>query len=145
MQKNRTIGQILGDIGGLQELSQILLVLDELNRILHSFLPGHLVDHCHVGAINSEKNLVIIYLANSSVRHIIENMANPILENFNNHHFSFAGLVTRIRPQTVRNPPRFKQLNHDAKSKLAELAKSINRPDLIENETIIDYVKEIEL
>jgi hypothetical protein len=115
-----------------------------LNKILHKSLPEHLTNHCHVGAIDAQKNLVIIYIANSSLRHIIENMANTILESFNNHHFSFAGLVTRIRPQTASNPPRFKKLKPEVKDKLEQLAQSINRPDLIEDVVILDNVKEID-
>jgi hypothetical protein len=145
MRKSRKIDEVLGNAGSLQGLSQVLSVLDELNAILHKFLPEHLLDHCHVGAIDRDKNLVIVYIANSSLRHIIENMANPILEEFNNHHFSFAGLITRIRLLVNTNPPRYKKLKPEAKSKLEQLAQSISRPDLIENEIVEDKVKEIDI
>ncbi|HLX54112.1 MAG TPA: hypothetical protein VKR58_09225 [Aquella sp.] len=144
MQATKKLNSVLGNSLSLKDLSQTFSTLDELNTILHKALPEHLIDHCHVGAIDIQKNLVIVYLANSSLRHVIENMANPILESFNNYHFSFAGLVTRIRPQAVNNPPRFKKLKPEVKNKLGQLAQSINRPDLIEDEVVVDKVKEID-
>jgi hypothetical protein len=144
VKETKKLNSVLENAESLRDLSQAFSILDELNKILHKFLPAHLAKHCHIGAIDSEKNLVILYLGDSALGHIINGMASPILENFNNHHFSFAGLVTRIRPQATTNPIRLKHLEPKVKGKLEQLAQSINRPDLIEDEVIEDNVKEID-
>lgn len=144
MRGSKRIDQVLNNAASLKDFSQIFAILDELNRILHKFLPTHLTKHCHIGAIDSKKNLVILYLADPALNHIINGMANPILDNFNAHHFSFAGLITRIRYRHTGNPIRHKHLEPKVKNKLEQLAESINRRDLIVDETDSDNKKEID-
>ncbi|MCE3269363.1 MAG: hypothetical protein K0R49_1617 [Burkholderiales bacterium] len=145
MRETKKIDSVLEDARSLQDLSQKFSKLDELNQILHKILPEHLINHCHIGAVDNDKNLVILYLDNSTLKHIFTGMANQILESFNNHHYSFAGIITRIRLQTTTNSVRRKPLTPKVKSKLTQLAQSINRPDLIEDVAIIDKDKEIDL
>lgn len=144
MRESKKVDSVLENAGSLRGLSETFSILDELNKILHRFLPKHLVKYCHIGAVDVDKNLVVLYLSDSTLKHIIEGMASAILDNFNNHHFSFSGLVTRIRPNGKAMPARRKYLEPKALDKLEQLAQSINRPDLIEDEVVMDNEKEIE-
>lgn len=144
MRESNKVIDVLEDIASLKDLSQTFAILDELNRILHKFLPAHLNKYCHIGAIDSEKGLVILYLSSSAPGHIIKTMANPILENFNKHHFSFTEILIRIRPLYSTNYSRHKNLEPGVKNKLQQLAQSINRMDLIEDKVPVNDIKEID-
>lgn len=146
MQYDKSIDRVLAQATSLRDLTQIFAMLDELNRILHKFLPEYLTQYCHIGALDYEKNLIILYLNDSNIRHIIESMANLILANFNSHHFTFAGLITRIRPVvTTGNTRRAPKLAPPhIRNKLQQLAHSIGRIDLIQDVAITANIKEID-
>jgi predicted double-glycine peptidase len=145
MYKNKRIDSVLENAPSLRNVSQTFAILDELNRILHKFLPPHIAKNCHIGAIDTQKNLIILYLTDPAIGHIISSMANLILENFNNHHFSFAGIVNRVRPKhSGIKPVEPKHLEPKLRDKLTQLAISIDKIDLIEDEVDTLPLKEID-
>lgn len=131
----------------LKDLSNKFAVLDELNKILDKFLPLNLKTHCHIGAIDTSKNLIILYVDNPAIRHLVYSLANPILENFNTYHFSFAGVITRIcKPKfVVDNMARYKNLDTRTIHKLRQLAENIDKPELVTEHLILDKINEIDL
>jgi hypothetical protein len=141
----KKINNLLENSRGLNYLAQKFAILDELNLILNKFLPPHLAPHCHIGAIDTEKNLVILYIDEPSIGHIIYSMVNPILEFFNQHHFSFAGVLTRLRQQTQNNSTQNpNNADEKFKDKLHQLATGINKPGLVRDAVVLDDDKEID-
>lgn len=137
------ISSLLDNSSGLNNLAPIFAILDELNQLLTQVIPPHLTKYCRIGAIDSGKNLVVLYLEQPELKHILNGMANQILEHFHNHHFTFAGLVTRIRPPLSQRTTQKKAISPESRQKLQQLATSIDRDDLIKDAVSDENTDEI--
>lgn len=123
---------------GLSKLKQIFAMLDELNDLLPGCLAANFLDYCHVGAIDEGRNLVVIFVMDQSIYHLITAQANNILYHFSCNNFYFSSILIKVTPYNSNNIlPANNKLDHIARNKLKSLASAINRPDLIKNDPII--------
>src|SRR3990167_3708086 len=80
----------------LTQLKSNFLKLDQLNQILANILPANLVGTCHVGAIDEEKNIVVLFISNQQSFHLLRNLNNHILQAFTEKHFAFDKILMKV-------------------------------------------------
>jgi len=85
-----------GVTGGLANLRRTFAQLEVLNQILRKVLPANLTTTCHVGAIDYQKNTVVIFVSNQMAMHLLRNFTNDILQAFTNAHFAFDKILMRV-------------------------------------------------
>lgn len=139
----------------LNKLTINIQKLDQLNLILSDNLDPKFIPYCHVGAIDENKNQLIVYAENNHILHILENLSNHILRVMYEHNFSFDSILIKTKIQQYKNNTtiKYKNLSPEIKAKLKELSLRIGKPELVhtinnlENElpNICDEKKEIEL
>ncbi len=132
MQKFKQIGQFYPSTLTLSNLRTTFESIANLNQILYKQLPEYLVPFCHVGAIDEAKNILVIFVNNQQVLHIIKNMSDTILHAFYIAHYSFDKILIRVSVSNsstpkIKRPP----LTQKVKEKLCELAIAIGKPELI--------------
>mgnify|MGYP000019247650 CR=1 FL=1 len=107
-------------------------LLDQLNNILKEVLPIELSRYCHIGAVDETKNLLILFITNSTSANLIKSLGNKILQTYTNHGFMFDGIITRITIKTeANNSTKYRRLTPKEKQQLEKLAILIGKPELI--------------
>lgn len=91
-----SISDITNSSNPLGKVGDILAILDELNKILIPILPKHIAKLCHIGAIDTKKNLVVVFVHDQQVHHLVYNMAQAILQELNKHHFKFSSIIVKV-------------------------------------------------
>ena len=138
MVKFQQIDQIYHAANTLSGFKSTFDYLSNLNHILHKYLPEHLAPLCHVGAIDQTKHIVVVYVSDQQILHIIKNLSETLLHAFYAANCPFDKLLVKV---TLTNSSskmvRQKPLNPRMKAKLGELAIAIGKPELI-----IDYVED---
>jgi hypothetical protein len=119
----------------LKQFNSTYQTLEELNQILKLYLPEHLVKFCHIGAIDIDKNWVVLFVSEQQAYHTIHNMAHPILQHLSKHNHSFDSILIKVRQYKAQHDSseKYKQLDSKYKNKLKEIAAEINKPELIIN------------
>ena len=62
----------------LNSLNRTFNDLDNLNKILYSVLPGHLQNTCHIGAIDTDAETVVLFVSNQQSFHLVRNFNEAI-------------------------------------------------------------------
>jgi len=126
----------------LEDLNSIFNIIDELNQILETLLPKNLCKYCHVGAIDPDKELIVLFVSEQQVYYTIHNLANQILQHFASHNFHFNSILIKTRQYRKQAQPiKMKALEPKIKNKLQEFANSIDKPDLIKENITIDNLE----
>lgn len=125
----------------LSSLKNIFQLLDELNFILKQTIPQNLASICHIGAVDKNKNLVVLYVDEQEAIHILKNMCDHILQSFVAKGFSFDGVLIKTRPHPEvpdKSVIKYKKLSPSFKDKLQKIATAIEKPDIVIEKEVID-------
>lgn len=77
----------------LENLLAKFTVLDQLNVLLQSILPPHLVKFCQVGSFKYEEQTVVIFIKEPSIAHLVHSFSRNILGHFAKKNFTFNRLI----------------------------------------------------
>ena len=117
--------------------------LAALNQILHRHVPENLAPLCHVGAIDSAKSIIVVFVTQPQVLHILKGMSDQLLHAFYAANYPFDKIMLKVSITTaaakiVKRPA----LSPQARIKLGELAIAIGKPEIIiddpEDETLAE-------
>lgn len=125
----------------LSPLKNMFQLLDELNFILKQAIPQNLAKICHVGAVDKNKNLVVLYVDEQEAIHILKNMCDHILQSLVAKGFSFDGVLIKTRPHSEVADQlviKYKKLSPSFKDKLRKLATAIEKPEIVVETEVID-------
>jgi F0F1-type ATP synthase gamma subunit len=133
MDEFQEVAAIYQQSTSLNQLNLQFRVLEQLNQLLAKALPANLTKHCHVGALDIEKSMVVIFVASSEAFHILRNMSNHILQTFNQANFDFDKVLIKVSQYktSAHISIKARKLNPAQKEKLQRLANSIGKPELI--------------
>ena len=106
--------------------------LADLNQILHRNIPENLTPLCHVGAIDPAKSIIVVFVTQPQVLHILKGMSDKLLHAFYAANYPFDKImlkvsITSAAPKIIKRPA----LSQQAKTRLGELALAIGKPELI--------------
>ena len=139
MAKFKQIDQLYRSAHTLSGFKSTFDYLSSLNQILRKYLPEHLADLCHVGAIDPAKHIAVIYVSNQQILHIIKNMSETLLHAFYAANCPFDKLLVKVSlTNSSSKKIQHKPLEPALKAKLGELAIAIGKPELI-----IDFAEEV--
>ena len=129
----KSINKFANLTGNLKQFNSTYETLEELNQLLKSYLPPHLAKHCHIGAIDSDKNWVVLFVSEQQAYHTLHNMAHPILQYLAKHNHDFDSILIKVRQYAAKHDlsEKYKFLDSKYKTKLKEMAAEINKPELI--------------
>ena len=144
MIKFNQINEIYDATNNSNRLKHTFEDLSNLNQILRSKLPDNLIALCRVGAIDVEKSIVVIFVNNSQILHIIKSMSNTLLQSFYAANYSFNNLMVKVAIRDTPSPSKRRHLDPKLKSKLSELAIAIGKPEIIIDE-VEDEIDEDEI
>ena len=88
---------VINSSSNLNSLNTTFAILDRLNHILHKTLPGNLKDACHIGAIDQNENIIVIFVSTQPLLHIIRTQSEEIIRAINQDGFNIENLLIRIR------------------------------------------------
>ncbi|MFN7094374.1 MAG: hypothetical protein ACK4M7_03325 [Burkholderiales bacterium] len=134
MDEFQEVAAIYQQSTSLNQLNLQFKVLEQLNQLLAKALPANLTKHCHVGALDIEKSMVVIFVASSEAFHILRNLSNHILQTFNQANFDFDKVLIKVSQYKTSAhiiSIKARKLNSAQKEKLQRLANSIGKPELI--------------
>ena len=119
--------------GNLKQFNSTYETLEELNQLLKLYLPPHLAKFCHIGAIDLDKNWVVLFASEQQAYHTLHNMAHPILQYLAKHNYNFDSILIKVRQYSKPHDSsgKYKRLDSKYKNKLKEMAAEINKPELI--------------
>lgn len=135
--KFRDYSYIYEDMSELNYLRANCDKLDQLNKILQEIIPKHLVKHCHFGAIDIDKNILVLFISTQEAFIVLRHFSGVILDKLSENGYLFDGLLTKIA-----NYPRSLMLEHEKKEteeikdevkreKLRRLAELVGKPELV--------------
>lgn len=130
--KNSSEINLIEKLDNIGKFNQTFRILGKLNQILEQILPAHLKTNCHIGAIDERENIVVLYVTNQQLFHIIRNFSNTILSEFANNNFHFDKLLIRNSIVIQKALHRKDPLNSSAREKLSQLANEIGKPEIIQ-------------
>lgn len=109
--------------------------LDELNKILFTCIPEQYAKMCHFGAIDSEKNVAILFISEQQAFHILRTMSEHILNGLLRNNFNFSGILFKVKKyqKDSAHKPHYKTLPETTKNKLLSLAKLVGKENLAIN------------
>jgi len=91
-----SVSEISNRSNPLGKVGDLLALLGELNKVVQPILPKHIVKFCHIGAVDLPKNLVVVFVHDQQVHHLVYNMAQTILQELNKHHFKFDSILVKV-------------------------------------------------
>ena len=75
----------------------------QINQVLSQLVPEHLIEYCHFGAIDNDKNHIILFILNNELHHILKNYSEHILQGLQKHGFMFDGLIIKVKQYIPTN------------------------------------------
>jgi hypothetical protein len=107
-------------------------LLEQLNSILKSSIPEYMANICHFGAIDNDKNIIVLFVDNQQIFHYIRSISEHILQNLTKNGFYYDGLLIKIKQRQqekiVKNQVK---ITKERYLRLEKFAKLIDRPDLL--------------
>lgn len=77
-------------------VGNLLGIITELNKTLQLIIPQNLAKLCHIGAIDLNKSMVVIFVHDQQVYHLVYNIAQKILHGLNQQHFKFDNILIKV-------------------------------------------------
>lgn len=116
----------------LNYLHKAFKELDGLNKILKSILPLYLHNTCHIGAIDEDSEIVVLFVSNQQSFHLIRNFNEAILNALIKSNFNFQKILIRISDPRPENSIIYRgELDSRRKEKLLKLATEIGKPEMV--------------
>ena len=107
-------------------------LLEQLNNVLKKSIPEYMCNICHFGAIDNDKNIIILFVENQQIFHYIRTISEHILQNLSKNGFYYDGLLIKVKQKKkeriVKNQVK---ITEERYLRLEKFAKFINRPDLL--------------
>lgn len=120
--------------------------LDNLNKILREVLPHHLQSTCHIGAIDTDAETVVLFVSNQQSFHLIRNFNEAILNALRKSNFNFQKILVRVSvPRSEVDIVYRGELDPKRKESLKKLANEIGKPELIRIKAPIQKSDEAEI
>ena len=137
MMKNFTdIGALYEKSKNLPDVKNKLEQLEQLNNALIHLLSNELQGKCHVGAIDSDKNIVVIFAHQQQALFLLNNLSQHILTGFTRYDFYFDAVLFKVASLRLdqNNIMKYRKLDAKSKDKLIQLANCIGKKELIHEE-----------
>ncbi len=115
------------------EFKSICNQLDEINHALYECIPEEYAQFCHFGSIDYNKNIIVLFILEQQIFHIMRSMNDHILQHLARHNFNFDAILFKIKyhKEPRQQEVKYKQLDAMTKEKLTILANLINKPELV--------------
>ena len=122
----------------LTEIKDKLDQLDQLNRALVNLLPDELQNECHAGAIDYDKNILVIFTNGQQALFLLNNLSQHILNGLAKYSFYFDAVLFKVASLSLdkNNIVRYRKLDEKRKEKLTQLANYIGRNELIHEDEV---------
>jgi hypothetical protein len=128
----KQIPSIYNDSIQLSYIKNYCNLLEQLNIVLHDSIPDYMSPICHFGAIDDDKNILILFVDNQQIFYYIRNISQDILYNLNKKGFFYDGILIKIKhKQIVRTKKHHTKISIDTYSRLERFAGFINKPELL--------------
>ncbi|MFN8770435.1 MAG: hypothetical protein ACK5Z5_10385 [Neisseriaceae bacterium] len=136
--KFNDIPNIYKDAKLLSSIRNTCDYLDELNSILDKCIPTEYTNLCHFGAIDENKNIIILFIKDQLIFHRMRTMSENILRALEQNNFNFDGILFKVKQYHQEYKPQQinKCLSKTQKEKLTKLAEIIGKPELIHHESL---------
>lgn len=117
----------------LNHLNKTFKNLDDLNKILREVLPHHLHNACHIGAIDTNAETVVLFVSNQQSFHLVRNFNEAILNALIKSNFNFQKILVRVSVHHPEADIIYRgELDPKRKASLGKLANEIGKPELIQ-------------
>ncbi len=112
--------------------------LDQVNRALLNLLPEELQSECHAGAIDYDKNILVIFTNGQQALFLLNNLSQHILNGLAKYSFYFDAVLFKVASLRLdkNNIVQYRKLDEKRKEKLTQLANYIGRGELIHEEEV---------
>lgn len=121
----------------LEYIKDYCNLLEKLNLILQQSIPEHMKDICHFGAIDYEKNILVLFINNQQIFHYLRTISEHILQNLNKNNFFFDGILIKIKPNQSKLQNKYENnITKERYERLKKFANFINKPELLKPEVI---------
>ena len=122
----------------LSNIKDRLEQLEQLNHVVLNLLPDTLRNECHVGAVDSDKNIVVIFAHQQQALFLLNNLSQHILNGLARYNFYFDAVLFRVASLRLdqNNIIKYRTLDVKQKEKLIQLADYIGKAELIHEEKV---------
>lgn len=140
------IPEIYSQSKNLEYIKDSYNILKQLNLVLQKSIPEHMKDICHFGAIDNEKNIIILFVDNQQIFHYLRTISEHILQNLNKNDFFFDGILIKIKQKRSIRPTKYNNtITEERYKRLEKFANLINKPELLKTNIINIEEKEIDI
>jgi len=127
-----TANECLSMSNDLDNICNLALDLNHINRLLEDYAPGFL-NLCHCGAMDYANDTIVFYCNNNAAFHTVNNQVPYLRAYLENRGINFHKILVKVRPVNYNRlrKEKKKPLTDQQKNMLLKFADAINRRDLI--------------